>query len=117
MAVVRLNLLSRCLGMSTNVTMILPSFDQNSDLGKPLEEVYDHFKGLPRLRTGPKPKKHRVLGHWMTIAEAAEKYRTTEGNLRAYMAKHQCKRETAVRRLEERRAKQAEKDIMRILGF
>ena len=82
-----------------------------------LEEVYDHFKGLQRQRPGPKPKKHRVLGHRLTIAEAAEKYRTTEVNLRTYMAKHHCKLETAVRRLEERRAKQAEKDIMRILGF
>lgn len=49
MAVVRLNLLSRCLGMSTNVTMILPSFDQNSDLGKPLGEVYDPARRYPVL--------------------------------------------------------------------
>lgn len=49
MAVVRLNLLSRALGMSTNVTMILPSFDQNSDLGKPLGEVYDPARKYPVL--------------------------------------------------------------------
>ena len=49
MAVVRMNLLSRALGISTNVTMILPSFDQNSDLGKPLEEVYDQNRKYPVL--------------------------------------------------------------------
>ena len=49
MAVVRLNLLSRALGMSTNVTMILPSFDQGSDLGKPLEAVYDPARRYPVL--------------------------------------------------------------------
>ena len=35
--------------MSTNVTMILPSFDQNSDLGKPLAEVYDPARKYPVL--------------------------------------------------------------------
>ena len=49
MAVVRFNFLSRELGMSTNVTMILPSFDQNSDLGKPLAEVYDPGRRYPVL--------------------------------------------------------------------
>ena len=49
MAVVRFNFLSRQLGMSTNVTMILPSFDQNSDLGKPVRKVYDPGKKYPVL--------------------------------------------------------------------
>ena len=49
MAVVRFNFLSKELGISTNVTMILPSFDQNSDLGKPLREVYDPNKKYPVL--------------------------------------------------------------------
>lgn len=82
-----------------------------------LEEAYDYFRNYVRQRPGPKPKKYRVLGSWLTIAEAAEKYKANEGTLRAYMSKHHCKLETAVRRLEERRAKQAEKDILSILGF
>ena len=86
-----------------------------------LEAVYDFYKnGLNRPRGYP-AKQHRVLGHLMTVAEAAVKYKTTEGNLRGYMTKHRSTLETAVRRLEERRAKEAakkaEKEILSILGF
>ena len=49
MAVARVNFLSKELGISTNITVILPSFDQNSDLGKPLREVYDSGKKYPVL--------------------------------------------------------------------
>ena len=40
MAVTRLNFFSRELGMSTNVTVILPSFDQGYELGVPLRTTY-----------------------------------------------------------------------------
>ena len=49
MAVLRVNLFSRELGTSTNVTMVLPGFDQNSDLGLPLSQVYDPNKKFPVL--------------------------------------------------------------------
>ena len=86
-----------------------------------LEEVYDFYaNGLKRPR-GFQARYHRVLGHLMTVAEAAQKYKTTEGNLRKYMSYHHSTLETAVRRLEERRAKeaarQAEKEILSILGY
>lgn len=45
----RLNFISKELGMSTNVTAILPSFDQNFDVGKSLEEVYEPDEKFPVL--------------------------------------------------------------------
>jgi S-formylglutathione hydrolase FrmB len=35
--------------MSTNVTIILPSFDQNYDLGKPIDEIYSQNNKFPVL--------------------------------------------------------------------
>ncbi len=54
MAVLRLNMLSKALGMQTNVTVILPSFDQGYDLGRSIEEIYSgrKFKTLWLLHGG-----------------------------------------------------------------
>jgi len=49
MAVMRLNFISKELGMATNVTAILPSFDQGYDVGRPLEEIYAPKKKWPVL--------------------------------------------------------------------
>ncbi len=49
MAVMRLNFYSRELGMATNVTAVLPSFDQNFDVGFPLEDIYAPKKKFPVL--------------------------------------------------------------------
>lgn len=51
----------------------------------------------------------------LSIRQAAERYHTTENSLRVYISKHKCSLQTAVRQLEERRKRQAEKDIMKIL--
>ena len=82
-----------------------------------LAEAYEHFRTGSRKRCGRMPRVYYVKGRRMTIAEAAKKYGTTENALRLYMHKHKSSLETAVRRLEERRAKRAEKEIMGILGF
>lgn len=49
MAVMRLNFISRELGMATNVTAVLPSFDQNFDVGLSLREVYTPKEKFPVL--------------------------------------------------------------------
>ncbi len=49
MSVMRLNFISKELGMATNVTAILPSFDQNFDVGLSLGEVYAPEERFPVL--------------------------------------------------------------------
>ena len=49
MAVMRLNFFSRELGMATNVTAILPSFDQGFDVGYPLKDIYGPEEKFPVL--------------------------------------------------------------------
>ncbi|MGI6040551.1 MAG: hypothetical protein GX257_00420 [Clostridiales bacterium] len=48
MAVMRLNMLSKTLGMHTNVTVILPSFDQGFDIGRTIEDIYG---STPKFKT------------------------------------------------------------------
>ena len=71
--------------------------------------------GIRKRYPGAKPLKHKVYGKWMTEYEAAEKYRTKCGTLRAYRYKHGCSLDTAVRGLEARRQRRAERDLMEIL--
>lgn len=87
--------------------------------GVTLAEAVDHYRKyqtgeLARYK-GPAPRTYYVNGHLLTIRQAAEKYHTTENSLRMYIFKHKCDLQTAVRQLEERRKKQAERDIMKIL--
>jgi len=49
MAVMRLNFISKELGMATNVTAILPSFDQNFDVGRSVSEIYEPDRKFPVL--------------------------------------------------------------------
>ena len=84
-----------------------------------LKEAMDHFMKIktgeqPRW-PGMKPKKHRVDGHWMTIAEAAEKYKLSENSLRLYMHRHHSTLNSAVRGLEDRRKQAAVRAILAIL--
>ena len=75
MAVVRLNFLSKMLGMHTNVTILLPSFDQGADLGRPLEEVYTKdakYKVIWMLHGGSDDE--AVYLHWTNIARYAAAY-------------------------------------------
>ena len=80
-----------------------------------LEEAYDHFKGAPKRGRGKEPEKHRVRGKMMTVKEAADKYGTTVNSLRQMMSRHNCTLDAAVKRLEARRTKMAEKAILEIL--
>ena len=87
-----------------------------------LEEAVDHYQGLKDgtiqpQRHGFAPRKHFVRGKPMTIAEAAEMLGMSEKAMRQYLSYHKCKLETAVLRIEECRRKQAEREIMRTLGF
>ena len=89
--------------------------------GVTLAEAMDHYRkyqtGELARWPGKAPRTYYVNGKLLTIRQAAEKYHTTENNLRTYIFKHKCSLQTAVRQLEERRKKQAERDILNILGF
>ena len=71
--------------------------------------------GIRKRHPGSKPLMHKVHGVWMTEYEAAEKYRTKCSTLRVYRYKHGCSLDTAVRRLEARRQRRAERDLIEIL--
>ena len=87
--------------------------------GVTLAEAVDHYR---KFQTGElvrwpgrAPRTYYVYGKLLTIKQAAEQYHTSENSLRLYIAKHKCSLQTAVRQLEERRKKQAERDILKIL--
>lgn len=107
---------AEALGVSPNSITNYRSYARRPDGTRPtLEETYEHFKN--RKRGGSVARTYWVKGRRLTIAQAAKKYGTTENALRMYMRNHKSTLEAAVRRLEERRAKKAEKEIMGILGF
>ena len=83
-----------------------------------LEEAYDYFHQYQtgeRKRGGREPKKHKVRGHMMTVAEAAKKYNISETALRIQMSRFHRTLDAAIKRLEERRIRTAQKEIMEIL--
>jgi len=93
------------------------STNRDKDGNKPtLEAAYDHFKGAPKRGRGKEPEKHRVNGKKMTVREAAEKHGTTVNALRQVMSRHRCSLDAAVKRLEARRTRAAEKAILEILN-
>lgn len=89
--------------------------------GVTLAEAMDHYRkfqtGELTRWPGRVPRTYYVNGKLLTIRQAAERYHTTETALRQYIYKHKCSLQTAVRQLEDRRKKQAERDILNILGF
>jgi hypothetical protein len=92
------------------------SANRDKDGKKPtMEAAYDHFKGAPKRGRGKEPEKHLVNGKKMTVREAAEKYGTTANALRQTMSSHRCSLNAAVKRLEDRRIRKAQRDIMEIL--
>lgn len=93
------------------------SANRDKNGNKPtLEAAYDHFKGAPKRGRGKEPEKHRVNGKKMTVREAAEKHGTTVNALRQVMSRHRCSLDAAVKRLEARRTRAAEKAILEILN-
>ena len=93
---------------------------RQSNPGATLADAMAHYRryqtGELKRWPGAVARKHYVLGKYLTIAEAAEQYRTTEPALRCHMYKHRCSLHAAVKALEERRKRQAEKDILAILA-
>ena len=89
--------------------------------GVTLAEAVAHYRkyqtGELARWPGRTPRTYWVNGKQLTIRQAAEKYHTTENSLRMYIFKHKCTLQAAVRQLEERRKKRAERDILNILGF
>ena len=90
--------------------------NRDKDGRKPtVEEAYDHLKNAPKRGSGSVAKKHRVNGKQLTVREAAKTYKTTENVLRQTMHRHGCTLDAAVKRLENRRVRKAQRDIMDIL--
>ena len=85
-----------------------------------LAEAMEHYRkyctGERKRYPGSVAKTHWVNGEYLTFDEAAEKYKTSVNALRTYVCKHKCGLNTAIRNLETRRAKRAEKDILAILA-
>ena len=96
------------------------SLHRDADGGRPsMAEAVEHYR---RLKSGAEKRavrvgrKYMVRGKWMTVDEAAAKYGAAASTLRSYMKKHHCTLETAVRRYEERKKRQAVKAIMDVLN-
>lgn len=88
-----------------------------------VEEAIEHYRlynASGRKRAGW-ARRHRVKGRDMTVAEAAEMLGCSESALRASMSRNSESLASAVKRheawVERNKKKQAEKEIMRILGF
>ena len=73
--------------------------------------------GREKRFKGGQAKSHWVNGRTMTIAEAAGRCRVDVRAFRAYLYYHGCSVQTAVRFYEARAKREAEKEIMRILGY
>ncbi len=86
-----------------------------------LEAAYDQYMryktGVQAKHPGNTTARHMVHGRRMTVVEAAERYHVSENYLRKIMSQRKCSLDAAVKRLEARRARRAEKDILNILGF
>lgn len=87
-----------------------------------MEEAVEHFriwKASGHVRRWP--KLHRVRGRNMSVKEAAAMLGVSQASLYMNMHKHRESLEAAVKRHEaweaKRKARQAEKAIMEILGF
>lgn len=84
--------------------------------GLTLEQAYDHFTEVRRnpeaYPMGRIPRRYWVLGHQMTIKEAAARYRLAEQSIRRYSYRHHCSVNTAVKALTRRREDEAVKAIV-----
>jgi len=93
--------------------------------GRPasLQQVADAYRaGLSR--GGSAPVAHTVNGRTMTTTQVAKKYGVRVTSVRARMSAKQCSLAACVRHYEQKRrrraekqARQAEKEILRILGY
>ena len=86
-----------------------------------MAEALEHYRRYqtgedvrPRGRT---PKRYRVGRKMLSVPEAAAEYGTTVNSLYKYMRRNGVSLQVALNRLETRRKRKAERDIMRILGF
>jgi hypothetical protein len=83
-----------------------------------VEEAIEHFKAWKACgHVRSKPKVHRVKGRDMTVAEAAKMLGCTETALRSSMSWNKESLAATVKRQERLKARRAEKEILRILGF
>ena len=107
------------LGFSVNGIRNWRNKNRNRDGSMPtMEEAYDYFlqyKTGEKKRGGKVPKKHKVNGHMMTVMEAAKKYNISETALRIQMSRFHRTLDEAIKRLEERRIRMAQKRIIEIL--
>ena len=86
-----------------------------------MAEALEHYRkyqtGEEVRYRGKEPKRQRVGRKMLSVPEAAAEYRMTACTLYKYISKNRVSLQVALNRLETRRKRKAERDIMRILGF
>lgn len=108
------------LGVSYEALRLYRSRHRDRD-GRPpdLEAVCEHYRavqaGTIPCRPGRAPKRHRVNGRLMTIAEAAEALGVARHVLACHMSRHRCGLARAYHDIENLQARRAEREILRIL--
>lgn len=108
------------LGVSYEALRLYHSRHRDRD-GRPpdLEAVCEHYRavqaGTIPWTPGRAPKRHRVKGRLVTIAEAAEALGVARHVLDCHMSRHRCGLAAAVKGIETRRARRTEREILRIL--
>lgn len=80
------------------------------------EVVAAYRSGEVRYR-GKQPKQHRVGGKLMTLREAAEMVGVSYAAMQRYTYNHRCSLDRAVNYYEAKKRGNAEREILRILGY
>ena len=107
------------LGISPHTLTNWRCANRKPDGTKPtMEEAIEHFKERNACgHVRAKPKVHRVKGRDMTVAEAAKMLGCTRTALYSSMSWNKESLAATVKRQERLKARRAEKEILRILGY
>ena len=82
-----------------------------------LAEVVAAYRSGEVRKRGRLPKQHRVGGKLMTMREASEMVGVSYAAMQLYTYKHKCSLAKAVKYYEAKKRWQAEREILRILGY
>lgn len=82
-----------------------------------MQSAVDAYRSGSVVHRGRQPVEYRIAGKRMTVAQAAKAVGVSESAFRIYMSRHKVSPARAYRFYERRSRRQAEKDILTILGF
>lgn len=86
-----------------------------------MQTVFDYYvrkrQGTLQIVTGRKPALHRFRGRDRTLQEISEITGISRTAIYEYMYRRKATAEEAVAHIEKRREAQAQKRLMKILGF